>query len=99
MKVVLEERGVDTTNMRLKDMRDLLKTFPDFSGQKTILEDYIKRRGHIMHLLPDFPLQIKPHRASNGASQRSTLVQMLMGPSHNSGRLFQRGLTALPFNK
>ena len=42
MKVVLEERGEDTRNTRLKDMRDLLKTFPDFSGQKTILEDYIE---------------------------------------------------------
>ena len=60
MKVVLEERGVDTTNMRLKDMRDLLKTFPDFSGQKTILEDYIERRGHICIYYPKFHCELSP---------------------------------------
>ena len=51
MRAVLEEKGVDTTGvdttgMRAKDMRDLLKTFPDFNGQKTTLEDYIEQRGH-----------------------------------------------------
>lgn len=34
MKIILEERGVDTKGMKA------LKTHDDFSGQKTILEDY-----------------------------------------------------------
>ena len=29
MGAILEERGVNTTKMQAKDMRDLLKTFPD----------------------------------------------------------------------
>ena len=33
MKIVLQERGVDITGMKCKDMRDLLKTFPDLDKQ------------------------------------------------------------------
>ena len=29
MKVVLEERGVETVGMKAKEMRELLKTLPD----------------------------------------------------------------------
>ena len=47
MKLVPEERGVDTSNMRAKEMRELLKTFPDFRAQKTIFEDYLDHRGHV----------------------------------------------------
>ena len=37
MKIVLEERGVDTKGMHAKEMRLKLKTFADFRNQKTIL--------------------------------------------------------------
>ena len=57
MRAVLEERGVDTTGMIAKDMRDLLKTFPDFNGQKTILDAYIERRGH---MYPKFHCELNP---------------------------------------
>ena len=33
MRIVLEERRVDTTGMRAKEMRDLLKTYLDFNRQ------------------------------------------------------------------
>ena len=45
MKMILEERGVDTKNMRAEDMRKKLTTYSDFKNQKTILEEYIKGRG------------------------------------------------------
>ena len=54
MKTILEERGVDTSGMRVKEMRTLLKIFPDFNGQKTILEDYIEQRGHVCIFCPKF---------------------------------------------
>jgi len=38
MKNILEERGVDTYRMKAKEMREVLKSFPDFKVQKTILE-------------------------------------------------------------
>ena len=34
MKMILEERGVDTKNMRAEDMRKKLKTYSDFKNQK-----------------------------------------------------------------
>ena len=39
MKLVLEERGVDTTGMKANEMRDILKGFDDFKASKTILEE------------------------------------------------------------
>lgn len=47
MRKILEERGIDTIGMKAKDMRLILKSHTDFSSQKTILEDYIERRGHV----------------------------------------------------
>ena len=47
MKMILEERGVDTKNMRAEDMRKKLKTCLDFKIQKTLLEEYIEGRGHL----------------------------------------------------
>ena len=60
MRAVLEERGVDTTGMRAKDMRQTLKTFPDFNSQKTILEEYIENRGHICMFYPKFHCELSP---------------------------------------
>ena len=60
MKKILEERGVNTKNMKQKEMRDLLKTFSDFKNQKTILEDYIERRGHICMFFPKFHCELNP---------------------------------------
>ena len=37
MKLVLQERGVDTTSMKDDAMREKLKIYPDFKNQKTYL--------------------------------------------------------------
>lgn len=60
MRVVLQERGADTVGMKAKDMRDLLKTFPDFKNQTTKLEDYIKSRGHVCVYYPKFHCELNP---------------------------------------
>ena len=60
MKIILEERGVDTKGMKAQDMREALKTHDDFSGQKTILEDYIEQRGHICLFYPKFHCELSP---------------------------------------
>ena len=44
MKAVLEERGVDTRNMKAPDMREKLKSNPDFQNATTLLEDLIHRK-------------------------------------------------------
>lgn len=60
MRAVLEERGVDTAGIRAKDMRQTLKTFPDFKGQKTILEEYIVQRGQLCMFYPKFHCELSP---------------------------------------
>ena len=60
MKTVLEEREVDTSGMRAKEMRDLLKTYSDFNGQKTLLEGYIEQRGYICIFYPKFNCELSP---------------------------------------
>ena len=74
MRTVLEERGVDTTGMRAKDMRDLLKTFPDLNGQKTILEDYTEQRGHMCIFYPKFHCELSPIERVWCQSKKHTLA-------------------------
>ena len=51
MKMNLQEGGVNTMHMKAKDMKELLKTYPDFTEQTTILEDYVWQQGHICFIL------------------------------------------------
>ena len=60
MKLVLQERGMDTTSMKADAMREKLKTYPDFKNQKTILEEYIERRGHLCLFYPKFHCELSP---------------------------------------
>ena len=60
MKIVLEERGIDTTGMKAKDMMELLKSFPDFKRQPTMLETYIQQRGHICIYYPKYHCELNP---------------------------------------
>ena len=54
MRIVLQERGIDTTKMKASEMRVKLKTFPDFKQQHTILQEYIRTTER--HLLSQIPL-------------------------------------------
>ena len=60
MKIILEERGIDTRGMKAKDMRELLKSFPDFKRQSTLLETYIQQRGHICIYYPKYHCELNP---------------------------------------
>jgi hypothetical protein len=49
MKLVLEERGVDTRNMNADTMRELLGSHPDFKYEKSRIEQYLSDEcGHII---------------------------------------------------
>ena len=60
MKAILEERGVDTFGMKVSDMRERLREYPDFNNQKTTLETYIEQRGHICLYYPKFHCELSP---------------------------------------
>ena len=60
MKIILEERGIDTRGMKAKDMRELLKSFPDFKRLSTIFDTYIQQRGHICIYYPKYHCELNP---------------------------------------
>ena len=60
MKAILEERGVDTMGMKGNEMRQRLKSYPDFQNQKTVLEEYVEQRGHLCLFYPKFHCELSP---------------------------------------
>ena len=59
MRVVLEERGIDTCRMNGEQMREVLKSHPDFRNEKSTIERFlVEERGHIMYMLPKFPCEL-----------------------------------------
>ena len=87
MRKILQEREVDTTGMRAKDVRVVLKTHPDYNAQKTTLEEYIEERGHICLFYPKFHCELALLNAS-GVKQRNIIELMLMELSHDYVRLY-----------
>ena len=57
MKLVLDERGIETTGMKADKMRETLRSFPDFKCQKTMLEK-IESRGHVCLYFPKFHCEL-----------------------------------------
>ena len=49
MKKVLEKRGVNTSGMKAKEMREKLM-YPNFQAHKTLLEGYVES-GHVCPIL------------------------------------------------
>ena len=47
MKLILQERGVETKGMNAAKMRETLSKFPDFATQETMFEQKVRERGHI----------------------------------------------------
>ena len=58
MKVVLQERGVDTKGMNAQKMRETLSKYPDFASSKTIVQDKIESRGHLCMFFPKFHCEL-----------------------------------------
>ena len=60
IKKVLEKRGVDTSNMRLKEMRKLLKTLILQDKKQYYKTTYIEQCGHICIFYPKFRCELSP---------------------------------------
>ena len=58
--MVLQERGIDPNGMNANKMRSTLKTFDDFQVQKSILEEYIERCGHLCMFFPKYHCELSP---------------------------------------
>ena len=55
LKMVLEERGVNTTGMNADKMREVLGNFSDFKNEKSRIERILtEKHGHIVYMLPKY---------------------------------------------
>ena len=60
MKIVLEERGVDTTGWYAKQMREELASHDDFLSEKSIVEKLVEGRDHKCVFIPKFHCELNP---------------------------------------
>lgn len=60
LRVVLEERGVDTRGMNGEKMREVLGSHPDFKNEKSRVERFLMDKQHIVYLLPKFHCELNP---------------------------------------
>ena len=60
MKRVLQERGIDTTNMVADQMREVLAKHPDFRDEKNMIQTMLIKEGHIPIFLPKFHPELNP---------------------------------------
>ena len=58
MKLVLEERGFDTSKMKADEMRQTLSKHADFLDQITLVEERINSRGHFCKFFPKFHCEL-----------------------------------------
>ena len=64
MKMVLEERGINTRRMNADDMHVVLSYHDDFHKEKIIVEHYLEGRGDVVFFVPKFHcenLRVKDH--------------------------------------
>ena len=72
MRIVLQERGVDTSGMKAADMRVVLGNHADFKNEKTALEHFTQERRHRAIFLPKFHCELNPIERVWGEAKRFT---------------------------
>jgi len=61
MRVVLEERGIDTRKMNADKTQEVLGSHADFKCEKSRIEQFlVDEKGHIMYMLPKFHCELNP---------------------------------------
>ena len=72
MKIVLEERGIDTSGMKAADMRLVLGNHADFKHENTALEHLMQDKGQRAIYLPKFHCELNPIERVWGEAKRFT---------------------------
>ena len=61
LKMVLEERGVDTRGKNADELREILGRYPDFRDEKSRIEHYLNDEcRHIVYMLPKYHCELNP---------------------------------------
>lgn len=54
MKIVLEERGINTDSLHKEDMQMILRNHDDFHNEKPRIFHFLEQKGHKAIFLPKF---------------------------------------------
>ena len=60
MKLILEERGINTTNLKGPDVRIILGNHSDFQAEQPRVIQYLTERGHRGLFSPKFHPELNP---------------------------------------
>ncbi len=60
MKKILEERGVNTADMKKEDMQAVIRSHTDFKYEKSRIEHLLIKHGHIPIFLPKYHCELNP---------------------------------------
>ena len=58
MKIILQERGVDTSGMNAEKMKEIMEEFEDFKNKTTLVEEKVQARGHLCMFFPKFHCEL-----------------------------------------
>ena len=72
MKLVLQERGINTKGMKAADMRAALESHEDFKYEKTALENLLREKGQRLLFIPKFRCELNPIERVWGEAKRYT---------------------------
>lgn len=70
--MILKERGINTSRLKLEDMQVILSQHDDFKDEKNALETMLESRGHIAVFLPKFHCELNGIERVWGHSKRTT---------------------------
>ena len=80
LKMVLQERRVDTKGINAEKMRETLSKYPDFANSKTIVQEKIEARGHTCMFIPKFHCELN-------ASERNWCHAKKYSRKHSNGSI------------
>ena len=60
MKLVLQEKGVNTQGMNAAKMRETLNKYEDFANKRSLLEEIVESRGHLCMFYPKYHCEFNP---------------------------------------
>ena len=61
LRIVLQECGVDTTNMNADQMREILRQHPDFRDEKCRIEHLlVEEHNYLAYFLPKYHCELNP---------------------------------------
>ena len=60
VRVVLEERGINTRTLVAEQMKEILVQHDDFKNEKSRVEHFLESKGHTVIFLPKFHPELNP---------------------------------------